>query len=160
MNKKQFLLLSLLACTLLPQADTKASTSRLRAVATNTLTFAGLLAGGYTGTGVIIGHNNQNAPVLDEKSNIPTEQIAKHLWEQYRRQNPYTAAFEELNEMIADDYTRLGKVVRDKAALEKAAKNAYAALATAASKAYNKMTCAKPEQKTSDNSKMLENAKK
>ncbi len=136
MNKKQFLLLSLLACTVVSQSTTQAAASKLRTVATNTLTFAGLLAGGYAGTGIIIGCNNKNIPVLDDETSLPTEQQTKRA---YKRQNPYTAAFEELNGMIVDDYTRLGNVVTDKAVLEKAAKDAYATLAAAAQKALNKI---------------------
>ena len=139
MNKKQFLLLSLLACTVASQSDMQASTSRLRTVAANSLTLLGLLGGGYAGTIAIIGYNNANLPALDKEAQAKlSEEKRKHL--EYLRQNPYTGAFEELNGMIVDDYTRLSKTVSDKAALEKAAKDAYAALTTAAGKAFNKVT--------------------
>ena len=153
MNKKQFLLLSLLACTLLPQADTEASASKLRAVATKSLTFASLLIGSYIGTGIIIGYNNQNCPDFDEedlaklseKERIVTINHLKHL-----REHPYEAAYGELNEIIMDDSTRAGKALADKATalgeatkeayatLKEVTKDTYATLAAAAKKFYNK----------------------
>ncbi len=126
MHRKQFLLLSLLVCTLTPHTDVQASSSKLSTAA---LTLAGLSAGAYASTILIIGTLNKNRPVLENEGSLPTDLRARR---EYQRQQPYQAAFEEMNNGIREDITFMGKTIK------RTAENAYSLLAAAAHKAYEK----------------------
>lgn len=136
MNKKQFLLLSVVVSTTLSHTALEASaamrlrtlttvavnasqtaakpsvskTSKLRNVATNLCILSGLAAGGYASAIGIIGTNNKDLPVLRNESKLPEDARMDHA---ERRAHPYLHAFHEVNGMIVEDARKIRSKVNE-----------------------------------------------
>jgi|GEM_PF-5438359 hypothetical protein len=94
MNKKQFLLLSLLVCLSAPH---NIFASKTRAALHNGATFFVLAAGAYLGVGLSIGNNNKKNPLSEEE-----------------KEAPFQAGFKELNSMIVKDCIHFGTIAQEK----------------------------------------------
>jgi hypothetical protein len=119
MNKKQFLLLSLLISLSAPQ---NLFASKTRAALHNGATFFVLAAGAYVGVGLSIGNNNKKNPLSDEE-----------------KEAPYATGFKELNSMIVKDCIRF----------EAMAEEQYAILTTMTKKFLEKIKSLNHEKQTS-----------